>query len=200
MGTRRIAAGYPSKLFVKKAEELARRLGELDALLPKPRPSVRVAQDDATQLATVAADSIDFALTSPPYAGTYDYLAHHAMRMRWLGLDPGALSSGEIGARRRYAPLGPDEARAAWIAELRAVLAATARVLRRGGFLVMLLGDSAVGQTPLRAPDVVEAAASGSAMEPVARASQERPHFHGPTVALFRHTPRREHALLLVKR
>jgi DNA methylase len=38
LGARRIAAGYPSKLFVRKAEELARRLAELEALLPKPRP------------------------------------------------------------------------------------------------------------------------------------------------------------------
>jgi hypothetical protein len=32
---------------------------------------------------------------------------------------------------------------------------------------------------------------------PVARASQERPHFHGPTMAAFSDRPRAEHAILL---
>ena len=32
---------------------------------------------------------------------------------------------------------------------------------------------------------------------PVARASQERPHFHGPTMAAFSDRPRAEHAIML---
>jgi DNA modification methylase len=200
LGPRRLAAGYPSKLFVRKAEELARRLRELDRVVPSPRPSVRVALDDAVKLSTIAAASVDLALTSPPYAGTYDYLAHHAMRVRWLGLDASALSSHEMGARRRYASLGPAEARAAWTGELRALLASVERVLVPGGRLVMMLGDAAVKTTPLRAHELVELAARSTSMECVARASQDRPHFHGPTIHAFEHAPRREHALLLRKR
>ncbi len=200
LGTRRLAAGYPSKLFVRKAEELARRLAELEALVPRPRPSVRVGQDDAARLSTVAAETIDLTLTSPPYAGTYDYLAHHALRLRWLSLDASVLAEGEMGARRNYASLGPAEAHAAWTRELRGVLASAERVLKRGGWLVLMIGDSAVGTAALRANDLVLSSAEGTKMECVARASQERPHFHGPTIAAFKSAPRREHALLLRKR
>ena len=38
--------------------------------------------------------------------------------MRWLGLDTRRLEQGEIGARRRYERLTPDESRAAWEREL----------------------------------------------------------------------------------
>jgi hypothetical protein len=34
---------------------------------------------------------------------------------------------------------------------------------------------------------------------PAARASQLRPHFHGPTAKAFRDRPRAEHAILLRK-
>jgi hypothetical protein len=199
-GSRRLAGGYPSSLFVRKTEELAARLTDLEALLPSPRPRVRVALDDAARLATVRDATIDLALTSPPYAGTYDYLAHHAVRIRWLGLDARGLERGELGARRRYADLPGAEARDAWAAELERMLASAERVLRRGGLLLLLLGDSVVGKMPLRADAMVAAAADGTRMQCVARASQARPHFHRPTAQAFERKPRAEHALLLRRR
>jgi DNA methylase len=197
-GARRLAAGYPSNLFAKKTIELAKRIAAFEALVPSPRPSVRVFEDDATALKSVR-EPIAFAATSPPYAGTYDYLAHHALRMRWLGLDPKRLEQGELGSRRHYAGLKGREAQAAWARELRAMLKAVERVSKRGAFLALLIGDSAVGGEALRAEDMVLHAAEETRFEPVARASQDRPHFHGPSVDVFRKAPRREHALLLRK-
>ena len=199
-GARRLAAGYPSSLFVRKSVELANRVEEVEARLPSPRPSVRVAIDDATRLTSVKDQSIDLALTSPPYAGTYDYLAHHLMRLRWLGLDARALERGEVGARRRYAGLPGKEAHQAWEREVSSFLSPLDRVLRHGAFVVLLIGDSAVGGTALRAEDIVAAAADRTRLECVARASQERPQFHGPSTEAFRKAPRREHALLLRRR
>lgn len=198
--TRRLAGGYPSSLLVRKTEELAARLAELEALLPSPRPRARVVLDDAARLASVRDASVDLMLTSPPYAGTYDYLAHHALRARWLGLDARGLERGEVGARRRYADLRGAEGRAAWAGELERILASAERVLRRGSLLVLLLGDSAVAGVPLRADEMVLAAAERTRMECVARASQTRPHFHGPSAEAFRGKPRAEHALLLRRR
>ena len=197
---RRTAAGYTSKLFVKKAEELAHRLGELARLLPRPTPKVSVTLDDATRLRTVAASTVDVAITSPPYVATYDYLQHHALRMRWLDLDTRAFEKGELGARRRFARLNPDEARRAWADELGNVLRAIARTLKPRGKLVLLIADSAVGQAALRAQEIVADIAPACGLEPFARASQARPHFHGPTAAVFAKAPRAEHALLLVKK
>lgn len=202
---KRIGAGYPSKLFVRKAEELARRMDELARLLPKPAPRARVYQDDATQLARVEDASVDAVITSPPYAATYDYLAHHQLRMRWLGLDERPLDKGELGARRRYDKLGPREARRSWERELDRLLRALARVTKKNGAIVLLIADSATPRGPqgeppeaLRADAIVaDVAARGGLLVPVARASQARPHFHGPTSGAFREQARAEHALLL---
>ncbi|HTQ43794.1 MAG TPA: DNA methyltransferase [Polyangiaceae bacterium] len=198
---RRIAAGYTAKLFVRKTEELARRLAAFEALLPPGAHPARVAVDDATRLRTVQASTVDAVVTSPPYAGTYDYVAHHALRMRWLGLDAQPLAAGELGSRRRYARLGgAAEARASWERELASALRAMARVCRTGARIVLLVADSAVHGEALRADAAVATVAPRVGLEPVARASQRRPHFHAPTQRAFERTPRAEHAILLTKR
>jgi hypothetical protein len=196
-GPRRLAAGYPARLFVRKAEELAARLSAFEHALPRPRPTARVALDDATRLTTVADASIDAVVTSPPYVATYDYVAHHAARMRWLDLDARGFERAEMGSRRRFAALGPREAREAWCRELGGLFRALARVLRPGSPLVLLMADSAVGKAALRADEIVAEVAPGARLTPVARASQRRPHFHGPSAAAFGRLPRAEHALLL---
>src|SRR6202012_2115625 len=93
---RRLAAGYPSRLFIRKAEELVARIMAFEALTPHEVPPARVALDDAARLQTIAPSTIDAVVPSPPYVATYDYLEHHAMRLRWLGLDAGAFAKGEL--------------------------------------------------------------------------------------------------------
>ncbi len=205
---KRIGAGYPAKLFVKKTEELARRFDELATLLHRSldpgagAPRVRVYEDDATVLKKVEDASIDAVITSPPYVGTYDYLTHHELRMRWLGLDARKLARGEIGARRNYERLSPRDAMLGWEQELGKLLHALARVMKPDAPLVLLIADSAIGPVaraePIRADDVVARVAErGGELVPIARASQARPHFHGPTAGAFKGRPRYEHALLL---
>lgn len=202
---KRIGAGRAAKLFVRKTQEIARRMDELSSLLPKPPPKARVYLDDATKLARVADASVDAVITSPPYVATYDYLAHHDVRMRWLGLDAKALEEGEIGARRRYAKLTPERARHAWKDELARLFRSLGRVTKPDAPLVLLIADSATARGPrgeparaLRADAIVaEVARETRLFAPIARASQARPHFHGPTAAAFRDAARAEHAILL---
>jgi DNA methylase len=195
----RIAAGYTARLFVKKTEEVTRRAAELTRLLPSPPPRAIVLADDATELATGTSNSIDAVITSPPYAATYDYLAQHALRLRWLGLDARALEAGELGARRRYQDMDAPTAERAWVAELTRFLTAVGRVVKKGAPVVLLMADSAVGATALRADDLVDVASKGTPLVPLARATQVRPHFHRATANAFRDAPRCEHALLLVR-
>jgi hypothetical protein len=208
---KRIAAGYPSRLFVKKTEELARRFDEFASLLRDARaagaapPHARVYEDDATVLKKVEDASIDAVITSPPYVATYDYLQHHELRMRWLGLDSRKLARSEIGARRNYERLSPRETMASWERELATLFESLARVMKKDAPLVLLIADSATGRgpggerpEPVRADDVVARVAQrGRELVPVARASQARLHFHGPTASAFATRPRFEHALLL---
>jgi hypothetical protein len=194
---KRIAAGYPTRLFVKKTDELATRLEELEARVPSPRPRARVALADASQLDGIEDASVDGIVTSPPYVATYDYLAHHALRLRWLGLDATAFEAHELGARRDYADLQPHIAADLWASELDTFLAAAARVTVPGGAVVLLMADSAVGTEPLPADEIVAEAAGRVGLQCVARASQFREHFHQGTRDAFRQRSRAEHALLL---
>lgn len=196
--TRRLAAGYTAKLFFRKTEELVARLAAFEARCPSPRPRSRVVLDDATSLEKLDSFSVDTVVTSPPYVATYDYADHHEMRSRWLGLRTDRFHEGEFGSRRAYATLTREEARDNWLSELVYMLRALARVVRPGGKIVLLMADSAVAGEALRADDLVaEASEHVPGLRPEARASQTRPHFHGPTAQVFRTDPRREHALLL---
>ncbi len=193
---KRLASGYPTRLFVKKTEELVRRIEA--RVLPDGAPRARIEEADATDLAFVHPNSVDAVVTSPPYAATYDYHSHHALRLRWLGLSAETFAKGEIGARRSYVRKTIDDARQTWNADLVRLFGALARVCRKDALVALVIGDSAIDGHPLRADDAVADAASDRGMfEPVARASQERPHFHGPTGAAFRDRPRAEHVLLL---
>jgi DNA methylase len=201
---KRIAAGYTTKLFTKKTEELLQRKCTFDALcrdgdssVPKPRVWAKVTVDDATSLRTVAERSASLVVTSPPYAATYDYVEHHRTRLRWLGLPERAFEQREMGARREYAGLSPASATARWLGELQAFFEALRRTLRPSAYVALVIADSAVGASPLRADDLVPEAAEEVGFRRIAIASQQRPHFHRDTLDTFRDEPRREHALLL---
>lgn len=199
--TRRLAAGYTSKLFLRKTEELAQRLAAFAERAPSPRAKSRVVVDDATSLLKVDSYVMDAVVSSPPYVATYDYAEHHALRMRWLGLSETRFAAGELGSRRAYAKLRADEAVDSWLTELEKLLGALGRVVKPGGRVVLVMADSAVAGRALRADDLVaEACEKANKLFPVARASQARPHFHGPTASAFRDEPRREHALLLERK
>jgi SAM-dependent methyltransferase len=194
---RRLSAGFTSKLFYKKADELARLLGEFVALAPRhPAGTPDVRWGDARKLEGVDRASVDLVLTSPPYPGNYDYLAQHALRLRWLGLDAEPFAAIELGARRHLAKLPEAAARARWSSELGDVLSACARVLRREGKLVLVVADTVIGQRPLYADDLVRAIAPAAGLEVSTVGSQLRPHFHGPTARAFDRRPRREHAIV----
>jgi hypothetical protein len=196
---RRLAGGFAARLFVSKSAELSRRLGELAQQMPAGASSARVELDDATKLRTLAASTVDAVVTSPPYVSTYDYLAQHAARLRWLKLDAASFAAAEIGARRRFAKLDAQAARAEWSRELEAVLRSMRRVCRTGSRAVLVLADSAVQGEALRADTILSAVARKAGFVVVARASQARPHFHGPTAPAFQDRPRAEHAIALQK-
>ena len=195
---KRIAAGFPSRLFVGKTRELVERLAEYERMLPPNAPVPRIAEDDARTLASVPPRSIDVVVTSPPYPGNYDYLAHHATRLRWLDLPVNRFRDAEIGARRRLENESADAAEKTWRTDLAGVLRALARSLRRDGGIVLVLADSVVAGRPFFNDAITEQAAKEARLRVIARASQARPHFHRASKDAFRGRPRREHAIALV--
>lgn len=195
---KRIASDFPERLFLRKTEELSRSLAEVAPRLLEAPPA-RLDEDDATVLKKIPDESVDLVVTSPPYPGVYDYVAHHEARLRWLRLKADKFTAREIGAARAARDVAPAEAIARWEGELLRALAAMERILVEGGSAVLVIADSALGRTPIRADEMIARLGRQAGLRPTARASQLRPHFHGPTRDAFRDDARREHALLLTK-
>jgi len=98
-------------------------------------PNIRVA--DARDLGLLAADGFDLILSSPPYAGTYDYAEHHDVRFLWLGLSREKLDRVQVGARDE----GLGSAAERWRQDRRRWLSEMARVARRGAAILLQVGD-----------------------------------------------------------
>jgi SAM-dependent methyltransferase len=198
---RQVARGAAVRLFEGRLALLFEGLDEL-ARVRGPLPRVRCC--DARRLGGFAQPaSFDLVVTSPPYAGTYDYAEQHRLRMIFLGLDPSDLARGEIGARPRFT--GGPERRARALAETAkafgAALGEIARALVPGGRAAMVVGDSLAGGAAVLAEDLVREALAGvesaARLEVVAWARQERTELGRAEARAFAGTAKREHILLL---
>lgn len=194
---RRIAAGYPSKLFHMRALEWLRQVQEYEGLAPMPRAKFRTYTADARELKPVADGSVDLIVTSPPYPGVYDYYAHHAVRLRWMNLKAAELERKELGSKRTL--VNQTDGIAVWRSDWKAVLAQFERVLRSGGHACIVMADSAVARTLLRADTETRRAMESTSLSLVAHAKQARPLFHRATETAYDKQTRSEHLLVVRK-
>ncbi len=174
---KRVRKGLPTELFVRKGRELVGRWASYDDALPPgaPRPSLHVC--DARDLTRVMAANhpsvrADLVLCSPPYGGVYDYVAHHALRYAFLGIDPAPLARDEIGARRNLRTAESGMKR--WDRELGEALRAIARCVDREGFVVLLIGDAQIGGEIVAAERQIVRLAGNVGLEAIGRATQSR--------------------------
>ena len=153
-----------------------------------PSGSAIVRRGDATKLRWPGESSVDAIITSPPYGSGIDYLRGHKLALVWLGHTISSLRkirSGSIGtqrgleigngARRReiaeIAGAHELEGKALRVLERFAVdmqkmFSRARRMLRPGGILVVVIGDSTVGGIHVdNAAILVDAAASAGLTE-----------------------------------
>jgi hypothetical protein len=192
---KRIARGVPSRLLADRAVELAQGLAALERKVPAGTPPPKCHLGDARDLSAIPSGTVPLVVSSPPYAGTYDYAAQHDVRFAWLDLPRRSFRQRQIGARGQG--LGADPA--AWREGQRRWIGEVARILHPGGHAMLVVGDGVVGGVAEDAPDAVASVASPLGLEPIARASQARPVIDNRLQAIFAARPRREHLLLLRK-
>ncbi len=180
---RRVGKRIPSTFFGKKAHALAQGLGDLANALGASPPPLAVHQGDVRRLPEMMQGTFPLIVTSPPYAGTYDYVQHHALRCAWLGLSLGPLSRGEMGARRRFS--APEHA-GAWDREVQSMLQSMRRVQAPGDLAVILQGDGTIGERRVPADVQLGNLCAAANYRLLAGASVERPNFHGDA-QLFEH-------------
>lgn len=190
---RNIARGAGARNFAQRAELLAAGLDDMS----NTRGAVpEVHLRDARRLGDVVPEgSIAGIVTSPPYAGTYDYAEHQRLRFDFLTLRHRDLDEGEIGSRRSFEkdPLAAD---AAWREALAESIAAMARALAPGRFAAIVIGDSVARNRGMFALDDVRGALTDDlVME--AWASQERPMLGAGERRAFGERGKSEHVILL---
>jgi DNA modification methylase len=183
---KKIGRYIPTEMFAKKGQELVERWAEYDHAVPKNARKPRLILGDARTLPKLLDGAIaDLIVTSPPYAGTYDYAQHHVRRMPWLGLDATTIDEGEIGARRHAG-----DGLSRWDRELREALTAMAQSTRKGGTIVLLIGDGELEGMRVPAEPQVRRLAPLCGLSLDAGAAQRRADWHGGA-------DREEHLLLL---
>ena len=169
-GDGRNPPGITYSLFKERTTELALSLRDLKRVAGDQSVRPLLLAGDARQL-PLAARCADLVLTSPPYLGTYNYSQVQDLRETFLGLPRTGRSAREIGSRSlardpRTEPL------AQYLEDLTAVLREARRILRPGSPAILILGDSTVGDTFVKADQVVRDAAEAAGLCYVACSSR----------------------------
>jgi hypothetical protein len=191
---RNVPRGAAARHFAQRVELLTVGLHDL-AQARGAMPEI--VEQDARRLAEVVPDgSAAGVVSSPPYAGTYDYAEHQRLRFDFLALRHRNLDAGEIGSRRSFAEPGAEQA---WRAALADALDAIARALAPGRPAALVIGDSIAGNRAVHALDDVRGALTDQLVLE-AWASQHRPMLGGREVRAFGDRPKAEHIVLLRRR
>lgn len=189
--------GAVSRFMVKKTEELTSAQRLLAERLPPHHYPVRLHNEDARLLPSFEWGSARHIITSPPYPGTYDYLAHHSLRMAWLGLDDTSFQNREIGARRdQQSDQKPDSAQG-WSDSLREVFSTLARVMEPGGNLFLVIGDWITDNHAVDAAGMISRQAEAKDWKVLSRASAQRAVFSRTEKKIFAKNGKWEHLLHL---
>jgi hypothetical protein len=171
--------GAALRWFSAKSTELTRGLLQLSADLatrqvPFLEPDLR--REDA-RTAQMPPEAVDLVVTSPPYAGVYDYARHQARRYPLFDEDPTFAEAHELGARHDARTYREDMA---------VVLTRLLDALTPQGRIVLLIGD---GQQ-VKADACIAATAAQCGAQVLAIASQARTDWRGGP-------PKQEHLILL---
>jgi len=160
----RVRTGNDFPVFPGFARSVGRLAERLETQPPPGR--VRVSQGDARSLASLPSESVDAVVTSPPYLNAIDYLRGHRLSLVWLGYrihELRNLRSQSIGTECGLAahaswsladelsqPLGsldglPSAERGMvkrYVLDLHALVEEIHRVVRPGGRVVFVVGNS----------------------------------------------------------
>ncbi len=176
---KRIRKGLCTEFFLRRSRLLAEQWQQLEQFATSQggrwhKPTL--IRGDALKLGRVLGgknrEDVDLIVTSPPYAGTYDYFDHHRLRMAWLGLRAKQFVEGESGSRRQMQAADVER----WRETFTDLLMAMQSVCRPEAPILLVLGDGRVGRTELSAVGEVRRTSEELGMSFVAAATVKRSH------------------------
>jgi hypothetical protein len=192
---RNVARGQAARLFAQRVDLLVAGLDDLGKVHGSPP---EVFELDVRKLDEVVPDGTAAAvITSPPYAGTYDYAEHQRLRFDFLGLRHRELDAKEIGSRRSFEE-DFDEASRRWKKALAGMIGKLAATLAPGRAAAIVIGDSVAQGRAIHALDDIRDALPGDLVLE-AWASQERPMLGTVERRAFGPRPKAEHIVVLRK-
>jgi hypothetical protein len=183
----------PIANYARSAREVARRHATLSETRPDPADLVfdRV---DAREL-PLEDDSIDMAMTSPPYLSAIDYLRGHRLSLVWMGYTLAELRDlrgSVVGAERarhdgedheeliektlgKRAPARTRGVLRRYLYDLHAIMNETVRVLKAGGSATFVIADATLFGISVALGDVIDSLARKVGLECIERIQRELP-------------------------
>ena len=125
-----------------------------------PAPDI-LGHDVLTLSREIIAQDIGLIVTSPPYPNVYEYWLYHKYRMYWLGMDPIAVRTAEIGARPHYFKKHPQTA-ADFGEQMTQCFSLFGEILVADGHVCFLVGRSIIKGERIDLPDLLRGAAAKS--------------------------------------
>jgi len=123
------------------AKKLRSTCAQLESLGKEALATSSVFRCDSRRL-PLACDTVDFVVTSPPYANSHDYYLYNKLRMFWLGYDVRTVQAAEIGSRNRHSDRRADVNH--YLDAMADVLGECRRVLKPGGRAAIVVADAVI--------------------------------------------------------
>lgn len=140
------------KVFVKKCKMMIVRISKYSELASDS--TVKIYTQSSESVPFIKNESIDLVVTSPPYANTYDYYLYHKSRMNWLDYDFKSVQQVEIGSRDKHSSkkMKIDN----FLSSLDRCFGEACRVLKKGKYAIIVIGDSVIRGKFYNAMDFTE--------------------------------------------
>ena len=146
------------KLFTNKVKAMQQRLKEFTKIATDSK--IEVFTEDSRRLNFLQDNCVDFLVTSPPYANTYDYYLYHKHRMHWLGFDVKKVKENEIGSRNQYS--SKKEKPDTFYNDLAQCFQQFSRILKPKKYALLVIGDSVIQGKLIKINKEVERITIGS--------------------------------------
>jgi site-specific DNA-methyltransferase (cytosine-N4-specific) len=140
------------EIFLKKAKMMIDRISTYSVV--SSNSTIEIYTQSSESVSFIKNESIDLVVTSPPYANTYDYYLYHKSRMNWLDYDFKSVQQVEIGSRDKHSSkkLEIDN----FLSSLDKCFGEVSRVLKKGKYAVIVIGDSVIRGEFYNAMDFTE--------------------------------------------
>ena len=139
-----VTKGVSAKTVFETFAEAAQSLASLAMTLPlyAQSPALVINRSIFDVRPPDIPGEVGLVVTSPPYPNAYEYWLYHKYRMWWLGYDPLAVKSGEIGARAHF--FSGRRRKEDFFAQMSAVFKLLFDVTRKGAYCCFIVGDSKI--------------------------------------------------------